>query len=195
MKVDNFREHLAKVQNLASPEDRDVFSRTNAMAISSNRHMTPPINACKEIMLPTPTRKATTIDDMLKAIGAVSPDMHSSLDDVTNSFIQAYLQSKMEAEKARSLPESVSIDSMSEAFGRDIRGIKEAVSTTVPATTFASTRLTGSITIEDDIQSMHGTPSLDKVRLWALEHGYSLNKIEYESTDLSGTNKIKLKGE
>ena len=192
MKVDNFREHLVKVQNLAGTEDRDTISRANAMAISSNRHMTPPINACKEIMLPTPTRKATTIDDMIRAIGAVSSDMHLSNDDTTNTFIREYLQSKMEAEKARSLSESVSIDSMSEVFGRDIRDIKGAGSTTVSATTFTPARLTGSIIIEDDTQSMNEIPSLDKVRLWALEYGYSLNKIEYESTDLSGTNKIKL---
>lgn len=192
MKVDNFREHLVKVQNLAGTEDRDTISRANAMAISSNRHMTPPINACKEIMLPTPTRKATTIDDMIKAIGAVSSDMHLSNDEATNTFIQEYLQSKMEAEKARSLSKSVSIDSMGGAYSKDIKG---AVSNTAPAITYVPTRLTGSIIIEDDTQSIRGTPSLDKVRLWALEHGYSLNKIEYESTDLSGTNKIKLKGE
>ena len=35
--------------------------------------------------------------------------------------------------------------------------------------------------------------SLDKVRDLALYYGYSLTKIEYESTDLSGTTKINLK--
>ena len=35
--------------------------------------------------------------------------------------------------------------------------------------------------------------SLDELRKQALELGYSLQKIEYESTDLTGTNKIKLK--
>lgn len=201
MEVDNFKEHSAKVR-IAGPEDRDIIIRADAMTISSNGYMTPPINACKETMLPTPTRKATIIDDMIKAIGVVSSDKYSNHDDVTDSFIQEYvqsrqeyLQSKMEAEKARSLSESVSIDSMSAVFGRDIRDIKLAVSNTAPATSFVPTRLTGSIVIEDDTQSMLGIPSLDKVRLWALEHGYSLNKIEYESTDLSGTNKIKLKGE
>lgn len=35
--------------------------------------------------------------------------------------------------------------------------------------------------------------SLDEVRDLALYYGYSLTKIEYESTDLSGTTKINLK--
>lgn len=35
--------------------------------------------------------------------------------------------------------------------------------------------------------------SLDKVRDLALYYGYSLTKIGYESTDLSGTTKINLK--
>ena len=49
--------------------------------------------------------------------------------------------------------------------------------------------------IVDDISEVNETPSLDKVRLWALEYGYSLTKIEFESTELTGTNKIKLKEE
>lgn len=49
--------------------------------------------------------------------------------------------------------------------------------------------------IVDDIDEVYETPSLGKVRLWALEYGYSLTKIEFESTELTGTNKIKLKEE
>ena len=54
---------------------------------------------------------------------------------------------------------------------------------------------TSTRTVVDDVDEVYEIPSLDKVRLWALEYGYSLTKIEFESTELTGTNKIKLKEE
>lgn len=47
--------------------------------------------------------------------------------------------------------------------------------------------------VADEIKESTPELSLDKVRDLALYYGYSLTKIEYESTDLSGTTKINLK--
>ena len=53
----------------------------------------------------------------------------------------------------------------------------------------------GSTLMSSDTEAVVETPSLDKVRLWAFEYGYSLTKLEFESIELTGTNKIKLKEE
>lgn len=175
MKIENFKDYLTK-----------------AVDTSNTKITPPPINACREITLPTSTSKSTSLDEMIKAIGAVVTDTSFSRDSSSmDAFMQQYIQTKMEAEKSRSLTKTLEFDSMGGAYSRGIRG---TVSATAPASPFtASSKLTGSIIIDDDIEN--SIPSLDKVRLWALEHGYYLTKIEYESTDLSGTNKIKLKGE
>ena len=45
---------------------------------------------------------------------------------------------------------------------------------------------------QDEFDNTSNKLSLDELRKQALELGYSLQKIEYESTDLTGTTKIKL---
>ena len=71
------------------------------------------------------------------------------------------------------------------------------VAGTSPASLSASIRGTtskwGSTLMSSDTEAVVETPSLDKVRLWAFEYGYSLTKLEFESIELTGTNKIKLK--
>ena len=73
------------------------------------------------------------------------------------------------------------------------------VAATSPASLSASIRGTtsrwGGPLMSSDTEAVVETPSLDKVRLWAFEYGYSLTKLEFESTELTGTNKIKLKEE
>ena len=47
--------------------------------------------------------------------------------------------------------------------------------------------------LEDDEPNQETKLSLSEIRQLALEYGYSLVKIEYEQTELPGTNKINIK--
>lgn len=76
----------------------------------------------------------------------------------------------------------------------DDRTIFDASSVAATLVTTAESGPRGiGLSIKDELVDVSNKLSLDELIKQALELGYSLQKIEYESTDLTGTNKIKLK--